>query len=118
MRIQNAFDKALDHFRIKPQQICKVSGVSSSQMSQWRNNKKDVSTRVLGQMLEAMEKIEPKALEAFGNYLCGKQPGDRKLSNKVLAEELSKLADALRDVDVEEAKEAHEEYTNKEKVAA
>lgn len=96
MRIQNAFNQALVSSRIRAADICNIANISPSHLSAWKKGDKEVSTKVLNKMLDALEQADPKALETFVISLLGREPNQRLTSNKLLADEIIKLAESIK----------------------
>jgi transcriptional regulator with XRE-family HTH domain len=77
------FQETMEHFQITGKQLSQVSGISENHISDFRRGKSKtgVSTKVLWQLLEAMEKIAPGSQQYFcflmaginGNQPCFKQ---------------------------------------------
>lgn len=80
MLLHEAFDKTLKYCRISATEITKISGVSSSRISQFRNGLfmegkgSDLTSRSLDEMLKAAEQIDSKARKVFSLYLAGEDP--------------------------------------------
>jgi hypothetical protein len=82
MLLHEAFDKTLKYCGISATEITKISGVSSSRISQFKNGLflegkgSDLTSRSVDQMLKAAEKINPKARLVFSLYLADEDPDD------------------------------------------
>ena len=80
MLLHEAFDKTLKYCRISATEITKISGVSSSRISQFRNGLfmegkgSDLTSRSLDEMLKAAEQIDCKARLVFSLYLADEDP--------------------------------------------
>ena len=67
-----ALDKMLDELNIRPKELCPLSGVSGSRLSQFRSGKGgDMTARSIDAVLNAAEKINPRAKTLFAYYVGG-----------------------------------------------
>jgi transcriptional regulator with XRE-family HTH domain len=66
------FRKTMDHYKITGKQLSEVSGISENHISDFRRGKRKtgVSTKVLWQLIEAMETIAPGARTYFASLLA------------------------------------------------
>jgi hypothetical protein len=80
MLLHEAFDKTLKYCRITGAELTRLTGVSSSRLSQFRNglylNGKgsDLTSRTVDELLRAIEEIDPKAKKIFALYLTDQDP--------------------------------------------
>ena len=70
MLIHQAFDRMLKELNIKAQDVCDISGVSKSRLSQFRSGRGgDIGVRSLDSLLEAANSINPDASKVFAKFL-------------------------------------------------
>jgi transcriptional regulator with XRE-family HTH domain len=111
MLLHEAFDKTLKYCRISGTELAKLSRVSSSHISQFRNGLflegrgSDMTSRSLDELLKAAEQIEPKTRLIFTLYLADRDPDLVLNSSSLLSNiqsmdtaQLSQLLMAIADV--------------------
>jgi transcriptional regulator with XRE-family HTH domain len=67
------FSRTMEYYKISGKELSQVSGISENHISEFRRGKRKtgVSTGVLWQLLEGMEKIAPGARSYFAALLAG-----------------------------------------------
>ena len=126
MLLHEAFDKTLKYCRITATELTKLSGVSSSRISQFRNGLflegkgSDLTSRSINDLLGAIEQIEPKARLVFALLLADQDPAVLRNSswpNSILVESMEQaqlsqlliaIADTLDKSKVEERRVSHQ----------
>ncbi len=79
-----AFDKMLTTLDIKSRDVCALSGVSDSRLSQFRHGSKaNMGALALDALLDAAQSINPRARKVFAGYICG---NDKSLNEMTMAE--------------------------------
>ena len=69
-KLNEAFDKMLRELKITAKDVCNLSGVSESRLSQFRSgNGGDIGVRSLDALLAAAQSIDSKAIQVFAKYL-------------------------------------------------
>ncbi|MGL5806639.1 MAG: hypothetical protein ACRC11_14585 [Xenococcaceae cyanobacterium] len=80
MLLYEAFDKTLKYCRISATELAKLSGVSLSRISQFRNGLSlkgkgsDLTSRSVDELIDAADKIHPKAKLVFSLFLTDSNP--------------------------------------------
>ena len=69
---RQAFVKTRKYFGIKGNKLHQISGVSENHISEFTRGKRDVSSKVLDQLIEGMEQLKPGAKRYYCNCLFGK----------------------------------------------
>ena len=70
--LRSIFAQVKRRHRISGAQLARESGVGERHISQYLNDKVDVSSKVLSSLIEAMDRISPGAKRDFANLLGGK----------------------------------------------
>jgi transcriptional regulator with XRE-family HTH domain len=112
MLLHEAFDKTLKYCRISATELAKISGVSLSRISQFRNGLSlkgkgsDLTGRAIDELINAAAEIQPKARLVFSLFLADQNPelivnGSSWLDNLQLesmdATQISQLLIAIAD---------------------
>lgn len=90
MLLHEALDKTLKYCRISGVELTKITGISSSRISQFRSGSflkgkgSDLTTRGLNDLLNAAEEIDPKAKRIFTLYLTDQDPDSAKKNSPLL----------------------------------
>jgi DNA-binding Xre family transcriptional regulator len=90
MLFHEALDKTLKYCRISAAELTKITGISSSRISQFRNGLflegkgSDLTTRALNELINAAEEIDPKAKRVFALYLTDQDPDLAKKNSSLL----------------------------------
>lgn len=68
--LNEAFDKTLKELRLTAKDVCALSGVSASRLSQFRNgNGGDIGVRSLDALLSAAQSLDSSAINVFAKHL-------------------------------------------------
>ena len=70
---REAFIKTRKYFGIKGNKLHEITGVSANHISEYTRGKRDVSTKILDQLIEGMEQLAPGAKRYYCNYLFGQK---------------------------------------------
>jgi len=98
--LSKRFDQTLDIYRISAKNLSKLTGITEGHISEFRRGKRDVSTKVLFRLLDAMEDLAPGAK----SYLLMtedmptttyKAPLQKMLSDMIQVAEKDELLDAM-----------------------
>ena len=98
--IAGNFHQTLKRFNISARQLSDVSGASTSQLSEFRNGKRNLSTAQLERVMVAMEELAPGSRRHFCMLLAGENPEGLAsqiefLSSQELAVLLNSVADRI-----------------------
>jgi hypothetical protein len=90
MRIYKAFDLMMNRleveYGIQPKMISQLSGVSASQLSQFRSGKgSDLVCRKLDKLLDAAEQVCPGAKRIYAEILVGCDIGEADVASQLFA---------------------------------
>ncbi len=69
---RQAFVKTRNYFGIKGNKLHQITGVSENHISEFTRGKRDVSSKILDQLIEGMEQLKPGAKRYYCNCLFGK----------------------------------------------
>lgn len=90
MLLHQALDKTIKYCRISASELAKVSGVSSSRISQFRNGLfiegkgSDLTSRAINDLIDAAAEIDPKAKQVFSFFLADLDPKSVRLGSSLL----------------------------------
>jgi hypothetical protein len=132
-----AFDRTLKYCRISATELAKISGVSLSRISQFRNGMfmesrgSDLTSRSIDALLDGAQKIHPKAKLVFSLFLTDQNPelivnGSSWLDNlqvesmnqAQISQLLIAIADTLDKSKLENPQKSEKESENSELVDA
>ena len=92
-----ALDKMLDELNIQPKELCSLSGVSGSRLSQFRKRTGgDMTGRSIDAVLDAAEKLNPRAKKVFAHYIGGLPLNIEQMTLAEKAELLIVLGESVR----------------------
>jgi transcriptional regulator with XRE-family HTH domain len=100
------FDKTLRRYGISGTQLAKVSGLSPSHISEFRNGKASPSCEVLVKLLDAVDRIAPGAKLYFCGLLAGSPMGATidEMSEVELVFLLREVAERLEKINSKDSK--------------
>ena len=113
MLLHQALDKTIKYCRISATELSKVSGVSPSRISQFRNGLfvegkgSDLTSRSIDDLIDAAAEIDPKAKQVFSFFLADRDPDSVRLGSSLLnpsqleamdSAQISQLLVAIADV--------------------
>ena len=103
MKIREAFIKTQQYYGITAAGICDRSGISRSNLSEFRRGRRDMTTESFDRMLTAMDEIAPGARRFFAEELAGVKIFSptkvaQDMNREETAEFLLAIADRLRDI--------------------
>ena len=90
MLLHQALDKTIKYCRISATELAKVSGVSTSRISQFRNGLfvegrgSDLTSRAIDELIDAAAEIDPKAKQVFSFFLADLDPKSVRLGSSLL----------------------------------
>ena len=98
--LSKSFDLTLKHYKISAKALAEESGASASQISEFRNGKRNLSTIQLERVMVAMDTIAPGSRHHFCMLMSGENPVAleeqvKSLNSKQLAALLNSVADRL-----------------------
>ena len=113
MLLHQALDKTIKYCRISATELAKVSGVSTSRISQFRNGLfvegrgSDLTSRAIDELIDAAAEIDPKAKQVFSFFLADLDPKSVRLGSSLLnpsqleemdSSQISQLLIAIADI--------------------
>ena len=113
MLLHQALDKTIKYCRISATELAKVSGVSTSRISQFRNGLfvegrgSDLTSRAIDDLIDAAAEIDPKAKQVFSFFLADLDPKSVRLGSSLLnpsqleemdSSQISQLLVAIADI--------------------
>ncbi len=90
MLLHQALDKTIKYCRISATELAKVSGVSTSRISQFRNGLfvegrgSDLTSRAIDDLIDAAAEIDPRAKQVFSFFLADLDPKSVRLGSSLL----------------------------------
>ncbi len=90
MLLHQALDKTIKYCRISATELSKVSGVSSSRISQFRNGLfvegkgSDLTSKAIDNLIDAAAEIDPRAKQVFSLFLADLDPKTSQLGSSLL----------------------------------
>ena len=90
MLLHQALDKTIKYCRISATELSKVSGVSSSRISQFRNGLfvegkgSDLTSKAIDNLIDAAAEIDSRAKQVFSLFLADLDPKTSRLSSSLL----------------------------------
>ena len=90
MLLHQALDKTIKYCRISATELSKVSGVSSSRISQFRNGLfvegkgSDLTSKAIDNLIDAAAEIDPRAKQVFSLFLADLDPKTSRLGSSLL----------------------------------
>ncbi len=113
MLLHQALDKTIKYCKISASELAKVSGVSTSRISQFRNGLfiegkgSDLTSRAINDLIDAAAQIDPKAKQVFSFFLADLDPKSIRLGSSLLnptqleamdSSQISQLLVAIADI--------------------
>lgn len=97
---REAFIRTQSRYSITGTALHKITGISQNHISEYINNKRDMRTESLDRLVQAMDKLEPGALQFYTDELRGKKSevtivNPKALVDKMDNEQMSELMFAI-----------------------
>lgn len=70
---REAFIRTQSYYRITGMVLHEITGISRNHISEFINNKRDMRTDLLDRLVQAMDELEPGALQFYTDELRGKK---------------------------------------------
>ena len=97
IKIGFALDRTLKHFDINARQLSDAAQVSASQISEFRNGKRNLGSEAVDRLLYHLEKMAPGSLNYFCWQLAGGRPSLQDEIAYLKPQELAILLNAIAD---------------------
>ena len=91
MLLHQALDRTIKYCRISATELAKVSGVSSSRISQFRNGLfvegkgSDLTSKAIDNLIDAAAEIDPRAKQVFSLFLADRDPQSLRQDSTLLS---------------------------------
>ncbi len=92
---REAFIRTQSYYRITGMALHEITGISRNHISEYINNKRDMRTESLDRLVQAMDELEPGALQFYTDELRGRK-------SKVTVTNPKALVDAMDNKQISE----------------
>lgn len=98
--INQLLDKTIQQYGIVAKQLASQAGISENHLSEFRRGKGDITTGILGRLIEAMDELAPGSKRYFCLMLAG--AGEKQQMEEPL-EQLAEIVSCLDESELPDA---------------